>query len=342
MDSASKVKLFLNRLETGSVKRMYALARDVHDETGMPTPIVFLDMGWCIIRYGIGYTEYREYDFAGKPARLRRTFMTMNHNVALTRELCDRSTYPVFEDKIKMLEMFESFVSRDWIDVRTATAGEVERFCTRHPVIFAKVVDSFGGQGIDRFVTADIADRRAFIERCIERRQYLLEEAIEQHPKMAALNPSSINTLRMCTVMVEGTPKLVYAMLRIGTDGSFVDNATSGGIYTWVDPDGVLRYPCTSDKTCLYYDTHPVTGVEFKGFAIPRYDECVDFVLRMAASAPRMGYVGWDVAITPEGPTFVEVNNIPGYHIAQNSAWHPGGEGALPMFEKALGRKIPR
>ena len=28
--------------------------------------------------------------------------------------------------------------------------------------------------------------------------------------------------------------------------------------------------------------------------------------------------------------------------MPQNSAWHPGGEGALPMFEKALGRKVPK
>jgi len=342
MDAITKARMFVSRVGSGSVRRMYSLAHEVGEETGRPTQIVFLDMGWCIFRYGIGYTEYKEYRFSGKSASLRKTFITMDHNIALTRELCDSSTKPIFSDKTVMLRRFAPSVHRDWVDAREVGESGVERFCKEHDVVFAKVVDSFGGQGVERFDTSDIEDFHAFYEQRIEKGQHLFEEAIVQHPKMDSLNPSSINTLRMCTVLADGEPKLVYSMLRIGVDGSCVDNATSGGIYTWVDPDGVLRYPCTCDKTCRYYTSHPTTGVEFVGFEIPHYGECVAFVLGLAASEPSMGYVGWDVAITPDGPTLVEVNNIPGYHIAQNSAWHPNGEGALPMFEKVLGRKVPK
>ena len=125
MDLASKVKMFTARVRSGSVKRMYTLAHDIHDEQGTPTPLVFLDMGWCILRYGIGYQEYRGYSFAGKPARLRRTFMTMNHNVALTREMCDRSLYPLFDDKLEFLKRYSAFAGRDWLDVREAGAEYV-------------------------------------------------------------------------------------------------------------------------------------------------------------------------------------------------------------------------
>jgi hypothetical protein len=342
MDLASKVKMFAARVRSGSVKRMYTLAHDIHDEQGTPTPLVFLDMGWCILRYGIGYQEYRGYNFAGKPANLRRTFMTMNHNVALTREMCDRSLYPLFDDKLEFLKRYSAFAGRDWLDVREAGAEGVAAFCAAHPVIFAKPSDSFGGQGIERFVTADIDDMAAFFARLVENRQFLLEEAITQHPKMDELCSDTINTLRMCTVMVDGAPRHVYTIVRMGLGGSCVDNATSGGIYTWVDPDGVLRYPCFSDKTGFHYTEHPTTGLVFEGFQIPLYRECVEFALRVAEVEPRMGYVGWDVAITPDGPVLVEANIIPGYDMPQNSAWHPGGEGALPMFEKALGRKVPK
>lgn len=59
MDLASKIKMFASRVRSGSVKRMYALAQDIQAEEGTPAPLVFLDMGWCILRYGIGYQEYR-------------------------------------------------------------------------------------------------------------------------------------------------------------------------------------------------------------------------------------------------------------------------------------------
>lgn len=340
MDLASKIKMFASRVKSGSVKRMYSLAQDIQAEEGTPAPLVFLDMGWCILRYGIGYQEYRGYHFAGKPASLRKTFMTMNHNVALTRELCDRSLYPLFEDKIEFLKRYHDFVGRDWIDAREAGAAGVAAFCERHPVIFAKPSDSFGGQGIERFLSKDVDDYEVFCQHRLDNRQVLLEEAIEQHPVMDELCSDTINTLRMCTVMVDGKPKHIYTIVRMGVGGSCVDNATSGGIYTWVDPDGVLRYPCFSDKTGFHYTTHPSTGMAFEGFKIPLYAECVDFALRVAEVEPRMGYVGWDIAVTPGGPILVEANIIPGYDMPQNSAWHPQGEGALPMFEKVLGRRL--
>ena len=342
MDLASKAKMFINRVKSGSVKRMYTLAKDIHNEEGTPTALVFLDMGWCILRYGVGYQEYRGYHFAGKPTRLRKTFMTMNHNIALTRETCDRSLYPLFDDKIEFMKRYGDFIGRDWIDVREAGEQGVRAFCESHPVVFAKIIDSFGGQGIERTVTSQIADMHAFYQQLMDKHQYLLEEAIKQHPKMDELCADTVNTLRMCTIMVDGAPKHVYTIVRMGVGGSCVDNATSGGIYTWVDPDGVLRYPCFSDKTGFHYTTHPSTGMAFEGFEIPLYKECIDFALRVAMVEPRIGYVGWDVAVTPAGPVLVEANIVPGYDMPQNSAWHPGGEGALPMFEKVLGRKVPK
>ncbi len=342
MDLASKAEMFINRVKSGSVKRMYTLAHDIHNETGTPTPLIFLDMGWCIVRYGIGYQEYRGYNFAGKPSRLRKTFMTMNHNIALTRETCDRSLYPLFDDKITFMEAYRDFVGRDWIDIRKAGEDGLRSFCADHAVVFAKVPDSFGGQGIERHVSSEIEDFHAFFKRCMDNRQFLVEDAIVQHPVMNELCPDTINTLRICTLMVDGEPKHVYTIVRMGIGGSCVDNATSGGIYTWVDPDGILRYPCFSDKTGFHYTEHPSTGMKFEGFKIPLYDECIEFCLKVARVEPRMGYVGWDVAVTPDGPVLVEANIIPGYDMPQNSAWHPGGEGALPMFEKALGREVPK
>ena len=88
------------------------------------------------------------------------------------------------------------------------------------------------------------------------------------------------------------------------------------------------------------FETHPLTGIPFMGFQVPLWDEALDMVRKAARKA--YGYnchwIGWDVAITPDGPVLVEGNNLPGYDMCQN-AGHVD-EGMLPRFEKLLGRPI--
>ena len=129
----------------------------------------------------------------------------------------------------------------------------------------------------------------------------------------------------------------------MGSGTSYVDNVTSGGMYTLVNmEDGTLAEYAFCDKTASYYDRHPATGVLFKGFKVPRYREALDMCLEAARVEPHMGYVGWDVGITVNGPAFMEGNNLPGYDMCQNKKFHPDHIGILPTVEKILGEKIDR
>ena len=343
MDFVSEAKQFISRAQSGSVSRMLKLARKVHEQSGYPTPVVVADMAACILRYGIGYQEYVSNGFAGKPDRLRKTYMTMSHNIALTRLLCDRSLYPVFEDKVTFLKTFDRFVGRDWLDVQASTPDEAAAFMRDHRTVFAKPTDSFGGQGIERLEGGSLPPNPVELrDTLLAKGQLLLEEGIVQHPGMARLCDTSINTVRIVTLVTQAGPRHVYSLVRMGLGNSFVDNVSSGGMYTWVDDDGVLRYPCFHDKSASYIDVHPKSGLPIIGFEIPLYREAVDLCLEAAMVEPRVGYVGWDVAITPDGPVLVEGNLIPGYDMPQNAAFHPDGVGMLPTFEEALGFPVPR
>lgn len=343
MDIASEARQFVARVQSGSVRRMFDLAGKASEASGRSVPAILIDMTGCILRDGIGYQEYLEYDFANKPEALRRTFMTMSHNIALTRMLCDRSLYDTFEDKVTFLKTFDRYVRRDWLDVREANAEDVAAFMEGHASVFAKPTDNFGGQGIERLEGGSAPeDAKAFRQRLLDNGQVLLEEGIVQHPGMARLCESSINTIRVVTVVSEGRSAHVYSLVRMGMGDSYVDNISSGGMYTWVDEDGVLRHPCFHDKSASYLEVHPKTGVTIRGFEIPLFQEAVDMCLEAALVEPRVGYVGWDVAITPEGPALVEGNLIPGYDMPQNAVFHPDGLGMLPAFERALGFPIPR
>ena len=240
------------------------------------------------------------------------------------------------------MQRYGAFLGRRWLDLREAGPQELARLCQDCGVVFAKPHGEFGGKGVERLEPGPDTDFEALHRRLTENGQFLVEEAIRQHPEVSRLCPQSVNTLRVVTLLAGGEAKFVYALLRVGSGQGHVDNISSGGMYTLVGPQGELEFPAFCDQTGLYYDRHPVTGVAFRGYRLPFFREAVELCCQAAQVEPRLGYIGWDVAVTPDGPVLVEGNNLPGYDMAQNARFHPDGKGLLPTFEALLGRPIPR
>lgn len=313
-------------------------ARQIHEETGRARPLILLDMLWCAARYHIGYLDYRVFGFCGKPARVRKTYMTMDHNLALCRRMNDPAHTRVFVDKALFNQRFAAYLGRAWLDLRHATADDLRAFCDGRDRVFAKQTESFGGQGITRVELVPPPDYEALYWQLAEGRQWLVEEVIRQHPEMDRLCDRSINTVRIVTLWPEGgEPQLVYALARMGNGKGCVDNVSSGGLYTQVSPEGVLTAPAFCDKTGEYYERHPASGTVIPGFRVPCFDEAVALCREAARLEPRVRYVGWDVAITPDGPVLIEGNELPGYDMCQNAGQVECG--ILPRFEEILGGK---
>ena len=125
---------------------------------------------------------------------------------------------------------------------------------------------------------------------------------------MASLYPDSVNTVRLITYLdPQGVFHVIAGVLRIG-NGNVIDNFAGGGMFTMLDDDGVALYPAV-DKHSHVFRSHPVTGTAIAGFAVPRYDEIVTMVDGLARRIPQIPYVGWDIAITPDGPAVIEANH---------------------------------
>lgn len=332
-----KIKVFFQRVFSASFKRMFRNINLVHEESGKSRIYIFFDMIYSMFAYGTGYLDYMTFGFVNIKKGKRKTFLTMNDNLYLDKLLNDPQYKSIFRDKLIFNEHFEDFLHREYLNLEKATAEDFGEFCAGKTVFFAKQTESYGGLGVKKITLSEDTDLRELYNSLKTDHFILVEEAIRQHEELNRLCPSSINTLRITTLVnKEGKAACAYVLLRLGNGTNDVDNVSSGGMYALVGNDGIIHVPAFCDKTASYHEVHPVTQEKILGFEIPCYQQAVDLCLSAALRIPQMRYIGWDVAITPDGPCLVEGNLYPGYDMPQNHRFHPDGCGCRPVFEEIL------
>lgn len=182
--------------------------------------------------------------------------------------------------------------------------------------LMCKPVSSMGGQGIFMLESQAGALKingimASFLDFDHKMGEFsILEEHVHQHERMASLNGTSVNTLRMITARSsDGKIEYLGGLLRIGRAGSVVDNGSAGGLCVGLDGRGrcsaVSKFLKGGYQSCV---AHPDTNVRFEGFSVPFFEEARELVLHAHRSLGPVHSLGWDVAITEMGPIIIEVN----------------------------------
>ena len=144
------------------------------------------------------------------------------------------------------------------------------------------------------------------------KKDFLIQECVKQHQKMAALNPTSVNTMRILSYRSGMEVLIIYSVVRIGRSGSVVDNQCKGGISTTIDQNGKLgksAFGGYSTDNIVMTDS----GITLDGYQLPSYDKAIEMVKRLHLKLPFFDIVGWDVAIQEDGePVLIEFNSNPG------------------------------
>ena len=180
---------------------------------------------------------------------------------------------------------------------------------------------------------------KALFNYLCENKLYLIEEPIIQHDKMNLLNSSSVNTCRIVSLMNNKDEVTILAsFIRIGNGVNVVDNFNSGGMTAKVDVESGKICESAINKEGKVFENHPLSGTKINGFEIPFFEEAKQMVCDAAKSSKNVRYVGWDVAITNNGPILVEGNQYPGHDIYQVAEkLDESSVGVWPRFKKAMG-----
>jgi hypothetical protein len=211
--------------------------------------------------------------------------------------------------------------------------GEFERD------LFVKPVFGRGGKGAERWdfssglylsPRAKWLTREELFKSLKERSReagLIIQPRIINHPVLDSFNNGALSTVRILTCLDEtGEPEVLGAAMRMAIGGNHtVDNLHSGGIAAAVDLATGRLGPASNlgaDCTLGWMDRHPDSGARITGTKLPLWNEVCDFAMATHKAFNDRVIVGWDIAITAEGPVLVEGNGAPDLDIMQRFVRH--------------------
>lgn len=214
--------------------------------------------------------------------------------------------------------------------------------------LMLKPCGSSSGMGIERWVRAadrdawDMGrhrlDERGLLERALALALasgdgYLICPRLVNEPDTARFTLGGLATFRVVTARRAGEdPRAMVMALRMPTGHAAVDNFHAGGIAAAVDLETGRMGPAQGMEVSEPFLRHPDTGARIDGHVLPRWREVHELAVAAHGRFPDFSTVGWDVALTTDGPILMEANTFWCWEIVQLVVGRAFGRTALPAY----------
>lgn len=151
-----------------------------------------------------------------------------------------------------------------------------------------------------------------------------VQPLLRLHPELAELCGPAAGMLRICTLRHDAGTEALYAYQRLPAPGSMIDtnSGTAANAYAAIDLEtgAMVRVQDNWRMNLGTCDRAPATGVPLAGRRVPFIAEARRLCEAAHRLVPQAGVLGFDVALTADGPLIVEVNGNPHHHSWQRAA----------------------
>lgn len=145
---------------------------------------------------------------------------------------------------------------------------------------------------------------------------WIIQERIKSHAALSEFSGTKhLQTIRIYThVDRYGQIFIVDAFLKVIGGDAVIDNFQHGSLGNFIAPidllSGQLKSGITRSSDMVWYrlDVHPRTKRKFREFTIPLWEHAKELVIKNAEHFKPIRSLGWDVAITEDGPVVIEAN----------------------------------
>lgn len=298
----------------GNLKRFNENLKSISKETGMSMFKLKTKFLRSFMMLGCGYSDFLNYELYNKTKDEIKEYVSIK-DADKYYEIVSPSKYKSdFSFKPNFFKKFDKYLGRDiFVD---EGVDELKKFLEKHSEFMIKPYDGLGGHKVDKLYSKDIKDVDEFYKKLKDERLFL-EEYVHQHSKVNEICSSSCNTLRIMTFGYNGESEIMFACMRFGNGEANVDNFHQGGMTVLVDIEKGELVGKAFNKKLEYFDKHPKSGIKFDGFKIPNWEYIKKMCLEAAKVSDKIHAVGWDVAVTEDGATFIEGNRRAAFDLVQ-------------------------
>ena len=331
----SKMKYILRCITKMDYKNMFKVAKKVSKKARKPRLWILIDMIYCGLKYGAGYYDYQEFEFYLLNKKERTQYLTRTKNNLIIKKYNNKEFFHLLDNKEEFNHTFKEFIKRDYMVLNKSNQKEFASFLKKNKEIIVKPLDGEGGKGVEKITYDKNLDISKLYQSLQAKKQCLIEEVIQQDERINKLYAGSVNTLRLFTFFDGKEAHIINQVFKIG-NGGVTDNFSSGSMYTFVDEEGKIIVPAI-DQNDQVFKKHPITNETILGYQVPEFKEACDLVCQAAKKIPEIQYIGWDVAISKEGPAIIEGNSFPG--VFQIKPSFMKNQGLIPKYQKYMDLK---
>jgi hypothetical protein len=175
----------------------------------------------------------------------------------------------------------------------------------------------------------------------LSKRPCVLQRRLHNHPEVDSITNGWLATLRIVTALGrDGRTELLGNGLGLPSGKSMTASAGLTCSVGW--EDGVIfrtADPALINRAAAPDICHPDTGVLLLGRKVPFWLESLELVQAAHRTAfPKFATLGWDVALTPDGPLLLETNSGWGA-LSLQIVFQPLGRTALTQM---IAEELPR
>ena len=152
-------------------------------------------------------------------------------------------------------------------------------------------------------------------------KRFVVQIPLKQHPDMGLLNESSVNTVRINTVLFDTEAHALPGFVKAGQPGDFTDNGGGDEHRIFIGIKDGHYGDFAFDHDCNKFYSIP-SGYNFAGQKIPFFEEMCRAAEKAHKAIPNFGLAFWDMSVDINGePTIVEMNlRYPDSYFPQVSA----------------------